>query len=66
MNVYTVELKMKVVVTADNPGRAITDATEQIRSVLRGNGPAFLKAKALEAAAWQTNGTSLTRGGHEA
>ncbi|MDA5627817.1 MULTISPECIES: hypothetical protein [Agrobacterium] len=66
MNVYTVELKMTVVVTADNPGRAITDATSQIRSVLRGNGRAFLKVNPLEAVAWQSSGTSLTRGGHDA
>ena len=66
MNVYTVELRMKVVVTADNPGRAISDATEQIRGVLRGNGTAFLKANPLEAVAWQTPSPSLTRGHHDA
>lgn len=66
MNAYTVELKMKVVVMADNPGRAITEATEQIRGVLRGNGKAFLKANPVDAVAWQTKQPALTPDGHDA
>lgn len=66
MNAYTVELRMKVVVMADNPGRAITDATEQSRDVLRGNGKAFLKANPVDAVAWQTKQPALTTDGHDA
>lgn len=66
MNAYTVELRMKVVVMADNPGRAITEATEQIRGVLRANGRAFLKANPVDAVAWQTKQPALTADGHDA
>jgi hypothetical protein len=66
MNAYTVELRMKVVVMADNPGRAITEATEQIRGVLRGNGNAFLKANPVDAVAWQAKQPALTVDGHDA
>lgn len=61
MNIFTVELKMKIVVTADNPGDAVTQATQKIRNVLKGNGPAFLKVQPITAIAYQNNRPSLTR-----
>ena len=53
MESYVVDLKIRVVVAADNPGAAASDVTEAFRRHLAEAEPAYLKCASLEARAFE-------------
>lgn len=55
MKTFVVELKIRMVIKADNPGIAVSEVSRDIRETLAKMGPHLLNAEEMEAVAFLVN-----------